>query len=345
MEKPDLAWKKWVDRWSHYSLYSFLKSNDFKGSTTYPTLADLLPWPDEAIIAQTTFTYDAGFDLSITEWLREELGEWWKDPMYTFTEGLSMLPLAFTEKNSHGWNKDVDLSKKIHFGFEVRSVHHPDDETVKIVAYNRQTGKEREFIGNAVILTVPLNIMRQLDFNPILPQKYYKAMMNVNYAASTKIMLQCKTQFWEKKGIQGGFSHTDLPVRQIHYPSDSGFQSKEKRGILLVYTWKQEALLFGSQSEASAVKEAVEEISAIHPEIKDEFEVGAMQAWYSDHSAQGAFALLKPQEYKEIKFLMFKPYRNIYFAGEALSWCNGWIQGALESSLRAAYQFYKHNES
>jgi len=31
---------------------------------------------------------------------------------------------------------------------------------------------------------------------------------------------------------------------------------------------------------------------------------------------------------------------NIYLCGEALSWCNGWIQGALESSLRATYQLF-----
>ena len=344
MEDQDKAWSEWVECWSLYSIFSFLKANDFVGSNTYPALADLLPWPDEAIVAQRAFTYDAGFDLSITEWLREELGEWWKDPMHTFTEGLSMLPWAFMEKNCHGWNRDVDLSEKIHYGFEVRSVEHPNAHTVKVIAYNKQTGKERVFHGDAVILTVPMNILRQMDFNPKLPQNYYKAIMNVSYAASTKIMVQTKTRFWEKKGIKGGFSHTDLPIRQIHYPSDPDLEFKKERGILMVYTWKQEALLFGAQPEESAVKEAVEEIAEIHPEIKDEFEVGAMQAWYTDYAAQGAFAMLKPQEYKATKLLMFKPYHNIYFAGEALSWCNGWIQGALESSLRAAYQFYTDNE-
>jgi monoamine oxidase len=32
--------------------------------------------------------------------------------------------------------------------------------------------------------------------------------------------------------------------------------------------------------------------------------------------------------------------KKLYFAGKALSYCNVWIQGALESGLRAAYQFY-----
>ena len=56
-------------------------------------------------------------------------------------------------------------------------------------------------------------------------------LVNVNYAASTKIMVQTKTRFWEKKGIKGGFSFTDLPIRQIHYPSDPDLEFKKECGI------------------------------------------------------------------------------------------------------------------
>jgi monoamine oxidase len=31
---------------------------------------------------------------------------------------------------------------------------------------------------------------------------------------------------------------------------------------------------------------------------------------------------------------------NVHFAGDALSFAAGWIQGALESGLKAAYQVY-----
>ena len=34
----------------------------------------------------------------------------------------------------------------------------------------------------------------------------------------------------------------------------------------------------------------------------------------------------------------------MFFAGDGLSFAVGWIQGALESGLRAAYQFYWRNE-
>ena len=42
----------------------------------------------------------------------------------------------------------------------------------------------------------------------------------VPYASAVKIGLQFKRRFWEEdEGIYGGISFTDLPIRQIAYPS------------------------------------------------------------------------------------------------------------------------------
>ena len=53
--------------------------------------------------------------------------------------------------------------------------------------------------------------------------------------------------------------------------------------------WK-EALKFASQSHQNAISQAISEISQIHPKIWENFEVGAVQACYSDSSSQEAFA-------------------------------------------------------
>jgi len=71
---------------------------------------------------------------------------------------------------------------------------------------------------------------------------------------------------------------------------------------------------------------------------------GAVLAWYNHPTAQGAYALLKPTQYQNVRYLMEYPMANIFFAGEGLSFASGWIQGALESGLRAAFQFYIRNE-
>ena len=110
------------------------------------------------------------------------------------------------------------------------------------------------------------------------------------------------------------------------------------------YTWKSEALMFAAMKPDDAVREAVSEVAQIHPGSDKIFEVGVVQAWSNEPYSQGAYALLKPHQYANIYYLMINPCLNMFFAGDGLSFAVGWIQGALESGLRAAYQFYCRNE-
>ena len=63
----------------------------------------------------------------------------------------------------------------------------------------------------------------------------------------------------------------------------------------MVYASDNSCLHFDSKTEEGAVAEAVEKISAIHPEIKESFETGVIQSWGNDPSAQGAFFLFRPE--------------------------------------------------
>ena len=369
--KQSAIWDEWIEAWSQFPLDGFLRST--KGALVQllplefriglDKLDKLLPWPEAALTAYSTFTYTVELDISLVQYLRDQLGHWWSPHMHHIEGGMSTFPNTFAHH----------LKDEITYNFTVTEIdyHSPPgkDEHIKVVVKGIKRESESRISkcsveGNAVIVTTPVHILRQMKFNaakshvpgekstPPLPPQFYKAIENIRYEPSTKIMIQCKSRFWEKdskNAIQGGFSKTDLPIGQIHYPSNPGFNSipgEIKGGILLCYTWKSEALMFGSLEKPMAIAEAIEQIAEIHPEINEEFDFGkaAIEAWYNEPSAQGAFALLKPQQFRSVRWLMY-PWRNIYFAGEAISFASGWIQGALESGLRAAYQFYARNES
>ena len=282
--------------------------------------------------------------------------------MHHFKDGMSELPNAFVTANNsqgayHRWKIEKNFTVyKIEYDSSDDNIH----KKVRVLGYSDQpgeSGRPRLYTaaGHAVIVTTPVHILRQIDFQnventPQLPHVFYNAISDIWYGPSTKIMLQCKTRFWEseKYDIRGGSSRTTLPIGQLYYPSnpkdDPAFPEDVKGGILLVYTWKSEALMFGSLNSETAVEEAVRQITEIHPEMKDEYDnVWAIEPWYNEPSAQGAYCLLKPTQYRNVNWLMY-PWQNLYFAGEAISFASGWIQGALESGLRAAYQFYARNE-
>ncbi len=74
----------------------------------------------------------------------------------------------------------------------------------------------------------------------------------------------------------------------------------------------------------------------IHPSVLTEFEVGATHAWYNDPWARGAFALFEPEQQTRLQAAIVAPEGRIHFAGEHTSLYHAWIQGALESGIRAA---------
>ncbi len=88
------------------------------------------------------------------------------------------------------------------------------------------------------------------------------------------------------------------------------------------------------------VLEAQQRLAEIHPQVTREFEVGASHMWHDDEFAGGAFALFDPGQQTLLYEDIIAPEGRIYFAGEHASLTHAWIQGAIESGLRAVSQIH-----
>ncbi len=111
--------------------------------------------------------------------------------------------------------------------------------------------------------------------------------------------------------------------------------------LLASYTWGQDALRWGAMSPEDMIEQALEDVAQIHPSITTEFEVGAVHAWYDDPWARGAFALFEPEQQTRLQPAIVAPEGRIHFAGEHTSLYHAWIQGALESGIRAAREVHE----
>ena len=371
------VWDHWINNWSKFSLIGFLQNTkdavlqlldkDHQlDADAAKKLDALIPWPDAAIRAYSAYSYTEQLDQSLVQYLRDQLGNWWSSNMHRIVEGTYKLPQAFAKKRKSPWPSDntiIHLREKVTFHVKVDEIVYaaedPDDfQSQKVTVKGKyvSSGEPFQIEGDAVIVTVPLHIVRQIRFvaaaktSPTAKAaasaqltEIFKALEDIWQGPATKIMLQYSERFWEEEGILGGFSKTTMPIGQLHYPTFDS-DAKTKRGILLCYTWKSEALMFAAMKPYDAIREAVNQIAQIHPGSEKYFEVGAVQAWTNEPSAQGAYALLKPRQYVNVRNLMIKPCLNIFFAGDGVSFVAGWMQGALESGLRAAYQFFCRNE-
>jgi monoamine oxidase len=79
---------------------------------------------------------------------------------------------------------------------------------------------------------------------------------------------------------------------------------------------------------------AVRETERVFPGMRDNYDGGVVKVWDDDPWARGAMAYLAPGEVRSLEPHIARPEGRIHFAGEHASSLRGWMQGALESSLR-----------
>ena len=90
-----------------------------------------------------------------------------------------------------------------------------------------------------------------------------------------------------------------------------------------------------------AVGDLDREFDALVDESLEAFEVGASKMWHHDEFAGGAFALFDPGQQTLLYPHIIAPEGRIHFAGEHASLTHAWIQGAIESGLRAAHEIHE----
>lgn len=313
LEKDDdVAWDEIVAQYDQYSTREFLEVNG---------------WSEGAIeMYGLLANQEAVMNSSFLELFREDAGNYYTD-MIEIQGGTDRLPSAFLP----------ELKENIRFGAKMVAI----DQTPEgvIIHYRTSAGRFEEK-GDYAIITVPFPVLRHVEVLKPFSRAKQRAIRQLHYDASAKILFQCRRRFWEEDdGIFGGGTITDLPVRNLYYP-DHGRETG--RGVILAsYTWSEDAQRWGSLSPGDRIEQALENVALIHPQVTQEFEVGASWMWHDDEFAGGAFALFDPGQQTLLHDEIIKPEGRIYFAGEHASLYHAWIQGAIESGLRTAMAIHQ----
>jgi monoamine oxidase len=308
----DGAWDEIIAKYDQYCTREFLELNNW--SEGMIELFGLLA------------NQESVMNSSFLELFREDSGNYYTN-MIEIEGGADRLPYAFLP----------ELTDNIRFGAKMTAMDQsPDDVTIH---YQTPAGKFSE-TGDYAIITVPFPVLRHVEVLKPFSRAKNRAIRQLHYDASAKILFQCKRRFWEDDdGIFGGGTMTDLPIRNLYYP-DHGRETG--RGVILAsYTWSEDAQRWGSLKPDDRIVQALDDVAEIHPQITQEFEVGTSWMWHDDEFAGGAFALFDPGQQTLLHEEIVKPEGRIHFAGEHASLYHAWIQGAFESGLRAAVAIHQ----
>ena len=177
-----------VAEYDQYSLYDFLQ---VRGLST------------GAIEMYAVMNFlESDLHMSCIEVLREDLGGYYSD-MVEIVGGMDRLPQAFFH----------DLQDEVRLGAEVPpSSRTTTAVTVHYTDRGRPVRGQRRLRGVHVAV---LGVARRWRPSPAGRRGKQKAIRQLNYSASTKVLFQVRRRFWEKEdGILGGATVTDLPIRR-----------------------------------------------------------------------------------------------------------------------------------
>jgi len=208
-----------------------------------------------------------------------------------------------------------------------------------------------------VISTIPLPVLRTIDLSGAgLDVMQSNAVNEVDCYPVIKIAILFKSNWWTTKlGIVGGQSVTDLPIREIIYPSYGVDSNTPSKVLIVAYTWGADALRLGTLATSSRHPDAFKELvlrnlaevhSGLHPDVtyaylQEQFVDIHIKDWVRDEYAMAPLTVFKPGYFRDLYPSLTRPVagNRLHFAGEAISNHHGWVFGALISSWRAVHNY------
>lgn len=186
------AWDEIVREYDQYSLREFLVMKGFS---------------EGAIEMYGVMNFvESDMNNAVVEELREDLGKAFED-MQEIVGGMDRLPNGFFAR----------LQDRVRFGAEVHAIaQDPDSVTVH---FKTEAGRY-SVTGDYAICAIPFSVLRHIEVLTPFSREKQRAIRQLNYAVSTKILFQVSDRIWEAEdGIFGGATVTDLPIRRMNYPT------------------------------------------------------------------------------------------------------------------------------
>jgi len=334
-----------------------LKELDGHTITSYLTFVKKVPY--SVIKWMETMESRTGlFDAALTETILASLV--FMDPRYEgrqidwicFDGGSEILHRNMTEK----------ITTKPVLNHRAIAMRETDDGKSITVTFDLSGGPRKLAISQVekkyayVISTMSLACLRMVNLKDVyLSNGQRDAMRQLTYTPSIKVGIQFKRPWWEDLKIVGGQSSTDLPIRDVVYPSygpdDSHPGHARSNCMIASYNGMQDSQRLGGLMKGRGTPEenvlldlVMRDLADLHgvkvDDIWKEFEDYHAWDWYRDSFQLGAFCQFGPGQFQDTYPYLTQPgskEQRLYFAGDATSSFHGWVAGALNSGWRAVY--------
>ena len=221
------------------------------------------------------------------------------------------------------------LGDVIQYGAEVRELRRSGNGA-RVVWRDTKTGKQRAIETPFVVITIPLPVLRTIPADFTADTR--AAIDAVEYVPAGKVAFQAERRFWElDHSIYGGISWTSRDITQVWYPSAGIHQ---KKGILVsAYIWSDElGDKFAAKSPAQRLGDALDDGERLHPTYRRHLNKGVSVAWKNIPYSGSGWSEWSREARGKYYGQLLNGDGPFLFAGEHMSYINGWQEGAVRSA-------------
>lgn len=266
-------------------------------------------------------------DDSALDFLRDDLGHRGAKSLFKIRGGNDLLPKAFA----------AQLAERIRYGSQVTSIAH---DTSHVRALCVEAGSQVFHHADYMICAIPFSCLRRVEIWPSFRPEKQTAIQQLSYDPVVRIFFQTRRRFWADEGLNG-FADTDDPMEIWNPTFDQPAPGASGRGILMAYIEDGLTRRITAQPDTERIRFGIAAVERAHPRLREFLEAVTPFSWADQPWARGAYTYFTPGQITAWNALIRQPEGRIHFAGEHASSWPGWMQGALESGLRAAREVHQ----
>lgn len=221
----------------------------------------------------------------------------------------------------------AEVDDAIRYGAAVTRMEQHDDG---VRALYRRRGRREAVDADRLICTVPFSVLQGLEVDPPLPPAKRRAIQSLSYTSVLCVFLTFDRLPFDPPPF---WMPTDTPVT---YLSNATLGQPGPGVVLAAILVGDDARRLKPLSTTRRAEAVLQHLERMYPGIRSHVTGAVSKSWDDDRWSKGAYAQFKPTQLTNLLPEARRPEGRIHFAGEHTSAWSGWMQGALESGVRAA---------
>lgn len=193
----------------------------------------------------------------------------------------------------------------------------------------------RTFEGDRVISTIPFSVIDDVEMTPRWSEPKSRMFREFEWSNTVKVVCQTAKPTWLSKGVHGWpMAGSDRPWERV---IDITGNEPGGYGNLFFYLNDENAVRYLAQPKNTRARDLVSMFQADLPGLIEDVVTLKDVAWSEQPWIKASFGG-PPVNGSWMIEEWTKPEGRIHFAGDFTTMKTGWVEGAIESGLRAARQ-------